>query len=493
MYLSSALSDAATRDPDKTALIGTHAAISYAEFNRRAQAVACDLLASGVKPGSRIALHMRNGIALAIGYFACFYGGMVAVPVNTRIKAPEIDYVLKHSGASVYIGESELFLEIDGVVSCLAGMRLLVVEDDSLKFMNQRTVALPTVAPDEPAVILYTSGSTANPKGVVHTQYSLINAARGFDIKEHDIVTLITPMVHSAAFMMLIAAVNTCATGVAVTTFEPDDVLNAIEKHRGTYVLGMPAMYSALISAHRIRPRDVSSVRRFFAGGDSVPLELQREFLDCVEHPLHEIFGTTENGLICANLSSAHRHRGSFGRPVPGVDVTIVGRDGTSLPENYTGEMIVRSRATMIGYWNDPKESERALAGGWFRTGDLVRRTRDGYLWFVGRRKEIIVCGGSNVSPQEVEAILFQHGSVREAGVVGIPDRTRGERVVAFVSCVPGARVTPGQLISFVGKQLAAYKTPEEIIFLDDLPKSIAGKVQRRALRERYLTNMQPS
>jgi long-chain acyl-CoA synthetase len=178
---------------------------------------------------------------------------------------------------------------------------------------------------------------------------------------------------------------------------------------------------------------------------------------------------------------------------VPGVDVTIVGEDGTSLPESHTGEMIVRSRATMIGYWNDPKETERALAGGWFRTGDLVRQTRDGYLWFVGRRKEIIVCGGSNVSPQEVEEILFQHGSVREAGVVGIPDRTRGERVVAFVSCVPGARMTPDQLISFVGKQLAAYKTPEEIIFLDNLPKSIAGKVQRRALRERYLTNMQPS
>jgi acyl-coenzyme A synthetase/AMP-(fatty) acid ligase len=277
---------------------------------------------------------------------------------------------------------------------------------------------------------------------------------------------------------------------VAVTTFEPDAVLDAIEKHRGTYLLGMPAMYSALISAQRIHPRDLSSVSRFLAGGDSVPLELQREFLDCIGQPLHEIFGTTENGWIAANFSSAPRHRGSFGFPAPGVDVAIVGADGTSLPADCAGEMIVRSRTTMIGYWNDPKETERALKGGWFHTGDLVRQSRDGYLWFVGRKKEIIITGGSNVSPQEVEAVLYQHPDVREAGVIGIPDRTRGERVVAFVTCTPEASVKPNQLISFVASRLAAYKTPDEVVCLDDLPKSVAGKVQRRALRERYLTSL---
>jgi acyl-CoA synthetase (AMP-forming)/AMP-acid ligase II len=145
----------------------------------------------------------------------------------------------------------------------------------------------------------------------------------------------------------------------------------------------------------------------------------------------------------------------------------------------------------MIGYWNDPKETERALKGGWFHTGDLVRESRDGYLWFVGRKKEIIVTGGSNVSPQEVEAVLYQHPGVREAGVIGIPDRTRGERVVAFVTCTPKASVKPNQLISFVASRLAAYKTPDEIVYLDDLPKSVAGKVQRRALRERYLTKFE--
>ena len=150
--------------------------------------------------------------------------------------------------------------------------------------------------------------------------------------------------------------------------------------------------------------------------------------------------------------------------------------------------MIIRSNATMIGYWNDPQTTAKALRKGWFHTGDIARRDSEGYLWFLGRKKEIIVRGGSNVSPQEVEAVLHQHGAVREAGVVGAPDPTWGERVIAFVSRRPGAKVTPKQLIAFAADRLAAYKTPEEIVFLDDLPKSAAGKIQRRALRERYLT-----
>jgi long-chain acyl-CoA synthetase len=492
MDLISLLGEAIARHSGKTALIGERSAMSYAEFNLKAQAVAHDLLAFGAEPGSRIALHMRNGTAIAVCYFACFYAGMIAVPINTRMKAPEIDYVLEHSGASIYIGQNQLFREINGVSSRLSRMRLLVVDADNLKpgGASASAVPLPTTLPEQPAAILYTSGSTAHPKGAVHTHYSLLHAAKDFRVNEHDIVTLITPMVHSAAFMMLIAAVQARATAVAVTAFDPNAVLDAIEKRRGTYLLGMPAMYWALISAQRIRLRDLSSVSRFFAGGDSVPLKLQREFLDCMGKPLHEIFGTTENGWIAANFSTAPWHQGSFGRPPPSVEVAVVDADGALLPAGSAGEMIVRSRATMIGYWNDPKETERALKDGWFHTGDLVRQSRDGYLWFVGRQKEIIVTGGSNVSPQEVEAVLYQHPEVREVGVIGIADRTRGERVVAFVSRTPGARVTPNQLISFVASRLAAYKTPEQIVFLDDLPESVAGKVQRRAMRERYVASM---
>jgi long-chain acyl-CoA synthetase len=492
MELSSLLGEAAARHSEKTALIGKQSAMSYREVALKAQAVAHDLLAFGAEPGGRIALHMRNGTAIAVCYFACFYAGMIAVPINTRMKAPEIDYVLEHSGASIYIGQDQLFREINGASSRLSRMRLLVVDADNLEpdSASASAVPLPTILPEQPAAILYTSGSTAHPKGVVHTHFSLLRAAQNFGVDEHDIVTLITPMVHSAAFMILIAAIQARATAVAVTAFEPNAVLDAIEQHRCTYLLGMPAMYSELISAQRTRLRDLSSVSRFFAGGDSVPLELQREFLDCVGQPLHEIFGTTENGLIAANFSTASCHQGSFGRPPSSVGVAVVDADGALLPMGSPGEMIVHSRATMIGYWNDPKETGRALKGGWFHTGDLVRQSRDGYLWFVGRQKEIIVTGGSNVSPQEVEAVLYQHPEVREVGVVGIADRTRGERVVAFVSRAPGARVKPNQLIAFVASRLAAYKTPEQIVFLDDLPKSVAGKVQRRALRERYVASL---
>jgi long-chain acyl-CoA synthetase len=487
MSLELSLRSAAKRFPRKAAIILGDGTLSYSEFDRRAQAVARRLLACGARPGDRIALHLYNGPELAISYFACFYAGMIAVPVNTRMKAPEIGYVLEHSGTSIYIGQHELFQEIDGRLPLLTGMRRFMVGESETDWDGDNIEHLPVIALDQPAVILYTSGSTARPKGVTHTHRSLLNAARGFAIRGADTVTIVTPMVHSAGFMIFLGAVGAAATAVAVAPFEPHAVLNAIEVHRSTYLLGMPVMYRALIAAQRALARDVSSVTRFLAGGDSVSAPLQTEFALCFGRPLYEVFGTTENGAVAANWSQESRHQGAFGRPVPGVEVAIVDQSGNPIPTGTEGEMIVRSPANMIGYWNDPDETAKALSDGWFYTGDLVHRDKNGYLWFRGRKKEIIVRGGSNVSPQEVEAVIYQHDCVREAGVIGVPNAMWGERVVAFVSRKPRREVTAKELVAFVAERLAAYKTPDEILFLDELPKSDAGKVQRRVLRERYL------
>jgi len=234
------------------------------------------------------------------------------------------------------------------------------------------------------------------------------------------------------------------------------------------------------------QPRDITSMRLWLASGDAIPAALQRNFSRQIGLPLHEIFGATETGVIAANWGCETKQIGSFGRAAPGVSVAVIDANGDPVSFGTEGEMVVRSPANMIGYWNDPIATTGALVNGWFHTGDLVSKDPDGHLWFRGRKKEVIVRGGANVSPQEVEAICYQYGAVREAGVVGAIDPIWGERVVAFISRQPGQAVTAEELIAFLARRLAAYKVPKEVIFLEDIPKNAAGKVNRRALRERY-------
>jgi long-chain acyl-CoA synthetase len=486
--LASSLSSAAARRPTKLAVCGGGRSLTYAELDVEARLFARQLMACGAGPGDRIAVHMHNGAEIAVAYFACFHAGAIAVPMNTKMKGPEIQYILEHSGSSIYVGQRELFAEVERIRPSLPGVRRFIVDRHALDVCSDRLAAtvLTPVQVDAPAVILYTSGSTARPKGVVHTHRSSLNAARGLGITGDDVVISVTSMAHSAAFMLLLASVAAAASTAVASPVEPDVILDAITRRRGTYILGMPFLYRALIAAQEARPRDVSSVTRYLAGGDAVPPALQADFLRRFGRPLHEIFGATETGLVAANWTGEANRVGSFGRPAPGVDIAVIDPKGAPVRLGAEGEMIVRSAANMIGYWNDAAATAAALIDGWFHTGDLVCRDREGYLWFRGRRKEIIIRGDANVSPQEVEAILDQHAGVREAGVVGAPDATYGERVVAFVSRRPGRRVAARQLISFVASRLAAYKVPEEIIFLEELPKNTTGKVDRRALRVRY-------
>jgi len=217
----------------------------------------------------------------------------------------------------------------------------------------------------------------------------------------------------------------------------------------------MPIMYRALTAAQAVQPRDITSMRSWLASGDTIPAALQSHFSRHFGLPLHEIFGATETGVIAANWACGAKQVGSFGRAVPGIDVAVIDTKGDPVSFGTEGEIIVRSPANMIGYWNDPIETAAALVNGWFHTGDLVSQEPDGHLWFRGRKKEIIVRGGANVSPQEVEAIFYQHGGVREAAVVGAFEPIWGERVVAFVSRQPGRAVTAEELITFVAERLA--------------------------------------
>jgi acyl-CoA synthetase (AMP-forming)/AMP-acid ligase II len=467
-------------------LICDRRTLSFPELDIAARRLARNLIASGAYPGDRVALHMRNGPELAIGYFGCFYAGAIAVPVNMRLKGPEIEYVLCHSGASIYLGETGFAAEIEEIRPRLKSIRRFIVEPEDFDDCRDRSAlaSLPIVAADRSAVILYTSGATARPKkGVVHTHRTLLSAARGFGLREDDVAVIATPMTHASGLMTLIASVDAAASAVICASLEPDAVLDAVARHRGTVMLGMPSTYRAMIEAQAALPRDLPATTRYLASGESTWPGLKEDFARRFGRPLREVFGTTETGLIAVSGCTATSRLDTCGRAIPGVEIAVTDENGDPTPLGVTGEMIVRSGAMTDGYWDDPTATEEAFIDGWYRTGDLVSLDLDGSLRFYGRKGEVIVRDGSNVSPQEIEAALCEHPAVLEAGVIGEPDFRSGERVVAFVNRRRGHNVTADELIAFVAARVAPHTVPEEIVFLGVLPRDATGKIVRRALR----------
>ena len=266
--------------------------------------------------------------------------------------------------------------------------------------------------------------------------------------------------------------------------FDPGAVLRTIARDRITFAGGLPAMVNALINYPDAARFDLSSLKVFTAGGDCVPLEMQNRFHQMFGVHVDELCGMTEVIYCNQPVNLGQRRAGSIGKPFGDVRIRLEDADGNEVPDGEVGEIVACSGAVTLGYWNDPESTRAALRGGGMHSGDLARRDADGFLWFAGRAKDIIIRGGSNISPGEVEDVLYTHPAVYEAGVVGVPCNELGQRVRAYVALKPGARATDKELIDWAAKNIAAYKVPESIEFLAALPKGLTGKVLRKALRD---------
>jgi long-chain acyl-CoA synthetase len=495
MSLIAAFNRSRTRNPQKPAIVFGEQSWTYAELDEVTDNIAGNLLAAGLEPRDRIAFHLLNGPELALGCFACLKAGCIAVPINTRLKGPEIDYILRHSGSACYVGQPDLYAEAASSCPAFAALELryLTAEapakrtstfDDLLRPATG-SFSVPEIASDQVAAILYTSGTTARPKGVIHSHESLAQQAiamRHMRLDQDQVAVVISSMAHLVGLgMVLLSSLLNGATVVITRPFEFENVLQAYANWRCTYTMGLPMMFHGLLQAYTEAPQDVTSGRFYFCGGDSVPSALQEAF-GAALGPVCEAYGTTEIGPASWNRPG-HVRVGSIGRPGEGVAFRLLDSDGLDVKPGEVGEICIQGPHLMTGYWKDPDATRAALRNGWFHTGDLARCDADGFYWFAGRKKEIIIHGGSNISPQEVEAVLYQHPAVAEAGVVGRPDHLCGESVVAFVTLRPGQAVTEAELIAFARERLADYKTPESVIFRAELPKSPTGKIQRRALR----------
>jgi len=471
----------AERIPAKNAVRAGDRSITYAELDGSVSCLAGHLLNRGLRRGDRIAIYWSNSIETVQLLLAAFRAGLIAVPVNLRLKPPEIAYILEHSGARVCFSEPRLAelvkqAQRDGYPEVVS----------ELPVANGSTT-LPEIDPDQPAVILYTSGTTARPKGVTHTHRTLLEGVRLLTpdpIGPDEIVLTITQVAHaSGLYAGVLAPLLQGSTTVLLRLFDPAAALDAIERFGCTYTTALPPMLQSMLEEQVRRPRTVSTMRNILAGGDTVPVPLQQRAKELFGVHIREVYGMTE--VVPLTLNPLGNVRvGSIGPAVPNTSIRVVDSQDRDVAPGEIGEIVVRSPANCIGYWNDPEATARLFEGGWLHTGDLASRDADGYYWFKGRLKQLIIRGGSNISPQEVEEALYRHPAVLEAGVIGSPDPVYGEVPVAFVVLREGEDITEAELLVHIRRLIADFKTPERIVFIDNLPKGLTGKVDRRRLRD---------
>jgi long-chain acyl-CoA synthetase len=495
------LRESARRAPAKTAVILGETKLSYARLDELSDRAAASLAAAGVQPGDRVGLQLPNIPQFVIAYFGILKAGGVVVPMNVLLKAPEIEFQLRDSGArtlityGAFLDESAKAAEAAGLASLYvvaeAGAPATGIAFEALLAGDRPGPQLALRSPADPAVIIYTSGTTGTPKGAVLSHLSLyMNAdipGRLFEFGADDTVVVALPLFHVFG---LSSVMNTCVllggTMSLVPRFEPRAVLELMQRDRVSVFMGVPTMFIGLLQAADSADYDLASLRVAVSGGAPIPAEVIDSFERRFGVPILEGYGLSESSSAATfNISATERKVYSAGKPIWGTSVQIWDDNGQPLSagSGQVGEIVLRGANIMIGYHNQPEATAKAFAGGWFHTGDLGYLDEDGFLFIVDRIKDLIIRGGYNVYPREVEEVLYSHPAVAEAAVVGVPDPRLGEEVRAIVAVKPGQSVTEAELIAFVKERAAAYKYPRTIEFRDSLPKNATGKILKKELR----------
>jgi long-chain acyl-CoA synthetase len=481
--LAELLTDTAARSPQATALRLDDFELTYAALDEASARVAGLLHAKNVRPGDRVGLMLPNVPHFAHVYYGILRAGGVVVPMNVLLKEREVAYYLGDSGARLLFAWHE-FADAAHGGSDQAQADCLLVEPGNFESLLERSQPAREVsdrAGDDTAVILYTSGTTGTPKGAELTHRNLRrNAEIAIDLfgVRDDAVTLgALPLFHSFGQTCgLNATVGAGGCLTLVPRFDPGSVLEVIERDQVTVFEGVPTMYAALLN-HPQRARfDTTTLRVCVSGGAAMPVEVMRNFEQVFGCVVLEGYGLSETSPVASfNHPDRERKPGSIGTPVNGVQMKLVG-------SGEVGEIAIRGHNVMKGYWRRPDATSEAIRDGWFHTGDLARVDDDGYFFIVDRKKDMIIRGGYNVYPREVEEVLYEHPAVREAAVLGVPHPELGEEVAAAVVLRPGAEADEHEIVDFVKGQVAAYKYPRLVWFVDELPKGATGKILKREI-----------
>lgn len=485
------LTATAATHPDRVALKMDDEEHTYRALDGATARFAGWLESKGFQPGDRVALSLPNIPAFVIVYYGVLRMGGIVVPMNPLFVPREVSYYLEDSGAKLIVGLPGSPAEQGAKDS---GVEFLPVTE--LPAALAGATAKPDVATcddDDTAVLLYTSGTTGRPKGAELRHSNLDSNQRTsaqtlFNATADDVIMACLPLFHvfGMTAAMNIAVANGCMLTM-VPRFEPVHVLEVIERDHATLFEGVPTMYAAMLAAKDAKAWDLGSLRLCVSGGSSMPVEVMKAFEQAFDVMILEGYGLSETSPVASfNHPDRERKPGSIGTPIAGVEMRLFpveGGDG-QVPTGEIGEIAIRGENIMRGYWNRPDATAEAIRdGGWFFTGDLARQDEDGYYFIVDRSKDLIIRGGYNVYPREVEEVLYEHPAVAEAAVVGVPHESHGEEVAAFIVLKPGAQASTEEIQAFTKERVAPYKYPRVINVIDELPKGATGKILKRELR----------
>jgi long-chain acyl-CoA synthetase len=491
LNLASILTASAERSPDSPAIRLGGLELSYSELDERSARLAALLREKGLQPGDRVGVMLPNVPEFPVAYYGVLRAGAIVVPMNVLLKRREIAFYLEDSGAKLllvwhgFAGEA-----CDGAAD--AGAEPIEVEPAAFAAAlaeHEPTTSLAETDGEDTAVILYTSGTTGKPKGAELTHANLarnadVSSRTTSEIAAGDVVLGALPLFHSfgqTVAMNASLSVGACLT--LVPKFDPGEALETMQRDGVTHFYGVPTMFGALLHHPDRESFDTSSLRICITGGASMPVEVLRGFEEAYGAKVMEGYGLSETSPVaCSNHPDRERKPGSIGTPIEGVEMRLVDEDDVPVAQGEVGEIVIRGHNIMKGYWQRPDATEEAMRGGWFHSGDMGRTDEDGYFYIVDRKKDLIIRGGYNVYPREVEEVLYEHPKIREAAVVGVPHDKWGEEIGAAVVLHEGEELAPDEIGAYVKDRIAAYKYPRVVWFLDDLPKGPTGKILKREI-----------
>lgn len=470
------------------------------QMRRRTAKLANGLKRIGVQRGDRVIIQMPNCPEVLQGFGAIYSLGAVVVPINFLIGPEETAYIYADSGAETVISSKDFLPVIEPCRQKVPAVKNLILIDetvsgDAMSFSQlvgdcPETLDMAQTDDDEPAALIYTSGTTGRPKGVIHTHGSLFAIARmtqdTLNLPSGLTTIYVLPLCHSYG----IAAMNSGALigggrAVVMNSFDVDTIFKTIEKYRVDILAAVPTMYVYMLLHPEPDKYDLTSMQYWISGSAPLAKDTWKNFKEKFGFEIVEGWGLTEAGANNAiNPLRGLKKVGSLGRPMKGAEMKITDDDGHELPPGREGEIVLRGPMLMQGYWKKPEETQAAFRDGWLLTGDVGYRDEDGYFFITDRKKDLIIKGGENISPREVEEVLFDHPKISEAAVIGIKDAVYGENIKAFVVLMPGASADAAEIISHCRKRLKRFKSPSEVEFIDALPKNLVGKVLKKELRK---------